>query len=372
MSAATSLGQISAEHLCLCFVGSQIDERFEYLIAKLEAEGRDFCLLVFPEVDFAQKQLIRQAVARKNSIAIRSRVKLRAHWQDGPKTVVLQSPYSEHYPNYFWAEKLANRQLSFHFVGYGLRMSNWKQGHLRNPSYDYADAIYLNSYVDFARMKLRHPRKARLSADLIVSELLSSRHAPQENGNSRWLWSPHWSQSWPNAKKGYSRFKESVVPIYDFLRSNPNTVLTFSPHPILADALESLLQSQTSQNREVRAVAAVLGEDVGNYKKLLSLPNFQLSNSSLTEEILSHQLLITDGVSIIFYWALTGKPMIVFRDSASPHFGAFGSLCAAFFTTVKSGNDLNKGLQAMTRIGVPSLKSKLLRLILQAGLVTAQ
>lgn len=372
MSAATSLGQISAEHLCLCFVGSQIDERFEYLIAKLEAEGRDFCLLVFPEVDFAQKKLIRQAVARKNSIAIRSLVKLRAHWQDGPKTVLLQSPYSEHYPNYFWAEKLANHELSFHFVGYGLRMSNWKQGHLRNPSYAYADAIYLNSYVDFVRMKLRHPRKARLSADLIVRELLSSQHAPQENGDPRWLWSPHWSQSWLNSKKGYSRFKESVVPIYDFLRSNPNTVLTFSPHPILADALESLLQGQASQNREVRAVAASLREDLCDYKKLLNLPNFRLSNSSLVEEIFSHELLITDGVSIIFYWALTGKPMIVFRDSASPRFGPFGSLCAAFFTTAKTGHDLNKGLQAVSRGGGPSLKSKVLRLILQAGLVSPQ
>lgn len=358
--------------MCLCFVGSQIDERFEGLIVKLEAEGRDFCLLLFPEVGFAQKQLIRQAVARKNSIVVRSRVKLRAHWQDGPKTVVLQSPYLEHYPDYFWEEKLANRQISFHFVGYGLRMSNWKQGHLRNPSYAYADAIYLNSYVDFVRMKLRHSRKARLSVDLIVSELLSSQPAPSENCNPRWLWSSHWSQSWLNGKKGYSRFKESVVPVYDFLRSNPNTVLTFSPHPILRDGLESLLQGQESQNREVRSVAAALRNDLHNYKKLLNLPNFQLSNSSLTEEILSHQLLITDGISIIFYWALTGKPMIVFRDSASPPFGAFGSLCAAFFTKVKSGNDLKKGLQAISRVGVPSVKSKLLRLIVQADLVTAQ
>ncbi len=50
----------------------------------------------------------------------------------------------------------------------------------------------------------------------------------------------------------------------------------------------------------------------------------QLSGSSLAEDVLRSSHLLTEGVSIIAYWATTGKPILVITDDESPQFNSDG------------------------------------------------
>lgn len=47
----------------------------------------------------------------------------------------------------------------------------------------------------------------------------------------------------------------------------------------------------------------------------------ELSSTSLISDCLHNDLLVTDGVSIIGFWATTGKPQAIMRRPDSPEFG---------------------------------------------------
>ena len=58
-------------------------------------------------------------------------------------------------------------------------------------------------------------------------------------------------------------------------------------------------------------------------RALLDLPNVTFSDKSLVEDVLESSALVTDGVSIIGYWASTGKPMLIIRDKDSANFNNY-------------------------------------------------
>jgi hypothetical protein len=102
------------------------------------------------------------------------------------------------------------------------------------------------------------------------------------------------------------------------------------------------------------------------YLSFLGLPNVTRSQNSLVFDVTTHDRLITDGVSIIGYWGLTGKPMIVWRDSESPELNFFGSLICKFLEIVDSSNSFVSALNGRGN----STKRTLLKVLLRTTLRT--
>ena len=98
------------------------------------------------------------------------------------------------------------------------------------------------------------------------------------------------------------------------------------------------------------------------FQKLLSLSNVRLSRDSLPNDILSSDALLTEGVSIIGYWASTGKPMAVYRDENSPEFGANGKLLLEQVTKVANPSEILVWLNDITKVESNELNEKLMEL----------
>jgi hypothetical protein len=127
--------------------------------------------------------------------------------------------------------------------------------------------------------------------------------------------------------EGYSRWAETIETLYHWVRKNPDVQLKVRAHPYLQDALVGFHKGfSESKNPNVRqSIDPKVDQDaLILMSNLLSLSNVVLSNDSMLNDIMDSDALITDGISILGYWAVTGKPMIFIRDSGSPTMNEVG------------------------------------------------
>jgi hypothetical protein len=61
------------------------------------------------------------------------------------------------------------------------------------------------------------------------------------------------------------------------------------------------------------------------WEELISHKNVTISSATMVEDCLRCTRLLTDGISIIFYWSLTGKPIAISSRPDSPAFATFAS-----------------------------------------------
>jgi CDP-glycerol glycerophosphotransferase (TagB/SpsB family) len=134
---------------------------------------------------------------------------------------------------------------------------------------------------------------------------------------------------------------------------HPEIKIVFRPHPLLKDALfkspnkyEKIYQREIKKSLDPRLDNFV----VERIHEMLNLPNVFLSTGTLPEDILESDALITSGVSIIGYFAATGKPMLIYRDSNSPEFGQNGSGLLPFFEVAKNTTELLSWLQSIIKL----------------------
>ena len=361
------LSRLSNKHICLALIPDETQEKMLLWGEMLSANGIDYCNLIVPCARHSENAWSRYPTLAGGRV-VRSQIDLNRHWTPKHTAVVLQSPYLEDYPDWFWAEKVTNHNLEFIYTGYGIALSNWNAGHYRLPSFKLVDKLGVTDVLAYVGAFIHQPLKARLIPDP-QARLLSNSPSSRKPEHTL-LWAPHWSQNWFGNSRGYSRFKESLIPITNFLRNNPEKTLTFRPHPILKEALNCLTANVNPASEEERVTLDSVKNLEIQYSDFISLPNVALSRSSLVDDILNHQNLITDGVSIIAYWGLTGKPMVVWRDSDSPGFNSLGSLLNLFLTKVKSQEELTlfmkqDNIEWRSRISTSALQG-LLRLVLVA------
>jgi hypothetical protein len=121
---------------------------------------------------------------------------------------------------------------------------------------------------------------------------------------NRIIWAPHWSMEW-----GSLHISSKIL--LEYFQSNRLMNLTIRPHPLL-----TALTNRTSLevNREI--VPDLQG--VKYLTNLLKLPNVNISQNPLLSDIEQHSALITDGISIVVYWAMTKKPQLFIHDASSP------------------------------------------------------
>lgn len=149
----------------------------------------------------------------------------------------------------------------------------------------------------------------------------------QSDANLNLLWAPHWSESWGNVEI-------TVRPLHAHFSKNLDHKLTIRSHPLLTELTgKELPPGYFKKNISEPDFRESLHE-------LIALPNVNFSNSNLIDDIVNHNHLLTDGVSIVGFWLASGKKMSLIHDKTSP---SFSSIFKKYFAS-------NPGLNLIPRV----------------------
>lgn len=244
------------------------------------------------------------------------------------KAIFLQSPYIDHYPDWFLN---LHESANLAYSGYSLSLVDYFEGqygsHLvRNSKYLLAGSR--DEYRNYLKYGSKNSIVVLTGNPLMYT--LRKRMALNSNTrseNQTLLWAPHWIEKWETNAKGFARWETAFQSVLIFAEQNIDKKVIVRPHPLLRNVIDAYLSHNSEiLNRESRnaALSDSVKEILPKVKKLLELRNVELSNAAMIDDVLSADMLITEGVSIIGYWAATGKPILILRDSLSPSFNAEG------------------------------------------------
>lgn len=309
----------SGGHICMASLPLNTAEHLEALARDASDLGFDVCWLSF----VSDQNSDSLGGFREGTTAITSRDGFVAHLESHKSVAVfLQSIYPEHYPEWFWAMSAQSRLC---FAGYGAILDTWEWGHYQLPPLK--SCAWLLAETEFVRDKyVEHgndPSRVVVTGNPLMYELrrrLSGADERPSPGRTI-LWAPHWSRTWFEYKRGYSRWEEAVHAVLQVAKDVASVDFVVRPHPLF---LRQLSQGRADEG------ATNPDEYTKAFHELLQLDNVSLSTSGFLDDILRSDALLTDGIGIIAYFAATGRPMAVIRDSDSPPFNPAGQqLCRA-------------------------------------------
>jgi hypothetical protein len=298
-------------HICLAARALSTVEHLGAIARQAETAGLDLCWLDLADEPGIAAAIRTYADADASPLVVASAEDLSGHIHARRSVAVwIQSPYPEHYPEWFWTS-VAGRVA---YAGYGLTLSTWEAG-----LYDltpYRDAAWLvtesrdtqEGYI----ARGVDPARVLLVGNPLLAEL-RLRDGRELDRPFKILWAPHWSEDWFGGR-GYSRWRETVGPVLRYAQEHPRSRVLVRPHPLLPPAV--------ARAPDDDAAAAA-------FRELSNLPNAMTSTGRLVDDILSSKALVTDGVSIIAYWSATGRPLGVTRDADSPPLNAVGQALVA-------------------------------------------
>jgi len=310
---------LSGGHICLASLPLNTAEHLDVLAREASDLGFEVCWLSFD----SEEMLDSIGGLREGTTAITSRADFVAHLESHDSVAVfLQSTYPEHYPEWFWG---VSAQTSFCFAGYGALLDTWEWGHYQLPSLK--SCAWLLAENEFVRDKyVEHgndPSRVVVTGNPLMYELRRRLAGSDERRLPRRtiLWAPHWSLTWFEYKRGYSRWEETVHAVLQVAKDAASVDFVVRPHPLFLRQLNQSVDDDTGPNQDEHTKA---------FHELLRLDNVSLSSSGFVDDILRSDVLLTDGIGIIAYFATTGRPMAVIQDSDTPPFNSAGQrLCRA-------------------------------------------
>jgi hypothetical protein len=336
-------------HICLASLRTPVIEHLLIIREQARRVGVTTCLLDFGQSDF---DLTKNGLHSDcNFNVIQHAEALADHLSTSSSSaIILQSPYPEHYPS--WFEGYPNCPPLAYF-GYGLPMSDWAVGHFAAPLVQKCSYLLASSHYEIHGYQENVPEaQTLLTGNPLLYELRRFQRfntsSDFNQDRSTFLWAPHWTRSWTDSSSGYGRFQESCSNMLRWFRKNPNAKLRFRPHPLLGEALHiAISEGLESSHREARkSLNPALDVSVlSSLRALLELPNVTLSDKSLVQDILESSALVTDGVSIIGYWASTGKPMLILRDTNSAKFNSYVAELIKSADTCAPGKEIESWLE---------------------------
>lgn len=254
------------------------------------------------------------ALTGERAHTMRSSSEFRRHLaKHRPSAVWLLTPFPDHYPD--WLFSLADGRLVY--SGYGPNQSTWTRGLYQLETYDRCRYILADS--DVSRRGYiengQDPEKVLLVGTPMMYEVRRAEaRVPLDHVREiDVLWAPHWTEDW-FGQTGYSSWRRNSHVFLDFATRHPDARIAIRPHPLLEPTLRE---------------ASVDDPDAIAYRELVALPNVEVSEMSMVEDILRAEALVTDGVSIIAYFAATGRPMGVTRYAGSPDSNEVGRALVA-------------------------------------------
>jgi hypothetical protein len=295
-------------HICIFRANNSTSDHADAIATQCADLNIDYCFINFS--GRFQRTWVYGVVLKMHCIKVRS------------SFLWLNTPYKEHQPR--WLTKL-NFKLAY--SGYGLPMSNWTKGHFQAEMISSCKLLLASSEYLFSGYK-RIQNESQLvlfTGDPLMWNLRkylkfnSKRIFPMK----KLLWAPHWSSNWFDGSQGFSRWMEKVGVIHDFAKMHRDLQIVVRPHPLLLNALlDGKEKANRIYQREIDGIFDPIKviDSINEFNSLISLDNVLLSTSTLAEDVTSCDALITTGVSIIGYWAATGKPIAIYRDTGSPNF----------------------------------------------------
>jgi hypothetical protein len=259
----------------------------------------------------------------------------------------LSTPYEEHQPKW-----LTRVNFKFAYAGYGLTISNWEFGHFSGSIIPKCKLLIAGSEYEFLGYKKvsQDFQKILLAGNPLMWQIRDQKRKQpiQKFKVKQILWAPHWTSSWIDSPSGYSRWREKTPVIFEFAKLHPEIQFVFRPHPLLRDGIfEEFNKNNKIYLREIQKSLDIEKDKlvIDILKEFVMLPNVTLSTGSMSKDIIESDALITSGVSIIGYWAATGKPMVIYRDIDSPPFGVNGERLILSSETVNTPTELLMWMQ---------------------------
>ena len=340
------------KHICLSYLRSPTVEHNDVLKHQWDLANGSLCRVDFPSNAFSFETYQGKILGSEKIYTDFNR--LFNHYKKSRSLAVfLQSPYSEHYPPWFLE---VSSECNFAFAGYGISLSNYVDGQFRTPLIQSSKYLLASSNYDYIGYKNNVSGNGQIifTGNPLMYEIRKSldiQKAVKGTAGLKLLWAPHWSKFWLEGSRGFARWQITLEPILEFARRNPDIEILVRPHPILLEALRAHLEdnahlfnreSQVSVNSEIDSGYILL------FKELLTLENVSFSKSSLKDDVLTSTHLVTDGVSIIAYWATTGKPILLVNDSESPSFNEDGLRLMNEIEVASDSKEISNWLKLIT------------------------
>jgi hypothetical protein len=318
---------IKDSHVCGAYLSFATQEHMDAMKIQGLHSGIEFCRATFPSNTFSDSNFRGSRLTL--SKPFKSRQSLVSHYSNSKsRAMFLQSPYNEHYPD--WFENL-HSEINFAYAGYSINLADYYPG-------TYGSSIVRNSRFLLAasqdelngyRMVARADAIVQLTGNPLLFQLrkMITENKDRPKKLTRILWAPHWTNSWTDSSGGFARWGIALEAIHMFARKNPEKEILFRPHPLLRTAIDAERKKEKIlKNRE-----SIKTQESDNFKtfvpelkEFLRLKNVKVSKDTMLQDVYQSDLLVTEGLSIIAYWATTGKPILVLRDDQSPKFNSEG------------------------------------------------
>lgn len=279
------------EHICLTALPNSTLEHMQVLAQQAAAENLDVCWL-----DLGHEPGISAAVqeyAGRLPVAVHDEAALLRHVKKHrPVSVWLHTPYPEHYPAWFWR---AAEEFPLAYTPYGATIpaTVWEEGAYGLETFKKC-AWLLASDEDLRDGWLAHGVPAErivLAGDKMYYEI---RRRAQESFDRRdLLWAPHWIEDM-FGKGSLATWRETAPVLLRYAERHPDTSVVVRPHPFLEKRIDE---------------APVDDQDASLYRRLLAMPNVHRSNRTLVEDVLGSDALISEGMSVLLYFATLGRPI---------------------------------------------------------------
>ncbi|HWL00879.1 MAG TPA: hypothetical protein VNQ52_00745 [Microbacteriaceae bacterium] len=323
------LRRLPSRHVCLASRDIATVEHLGAIADQARAAEFDVCWLDLGDQADVRSAIRQWAEPTAEPLRTPNRSALQRHLRaTRSEAIWLQTPYPEHYPEWFW--ETAGGRLAY--AGYGLTLSTWNEGLYGLETYRKARWLITESESDrsgYLQFGVQPDRVRAFGNPLL--HVLRSRDGNVRAREHDLLWAPHWTEEWFGGS-GFSTWRETAPAIREFAGANPGIRVRVRPHPLLPAAID-------------RAERGDVGTQ--SYLSLLDLPNVSVSAGRLLDDIESSRALVTDGVSIIAYWASTGRPLGITRSDLSPRFNDAGERLVAAADQLSTPEQLHDWLDGL-------------------------
>jgi hypothetical protein len=331
-------------HVCLGRLEISTCDQIEVIGEHLKKAGIDFCYIGFPSNTFTMTSI--NFDHHRNSVKCNTLSDLEKTYAcHSSAMLVLQSPYPEHYP--VWLLD-SSTKINFAYAGYALPLINWENGHFQTQIIKRSKYLLAANKYEYNGYRKNVGREAEVHivGNSILYEIRKKIREDRVNDSEKTttLWAPHWSKTWFEARSGFSRFELILPSMLQFFSERSDQNLIFRPHPILREALFNTSQSSISRESQFIVDRMNIFQFREELERLLSLPNVKLSQSSMLGDVMTSHQLVTDGVSMISYWASTGKPMCIVMDDLTPKFNNIGKKLTKKIKKAATPKQLNEWL----------------------------
>lgn len=352
-------------HVCRAYLDFATQEHLDALAYGSNKSDVKLCHAHFPRTMFSDLNFKKRKISFPPTY--KTRKSLLTHFERSKsKAIFLQSPYIDHYPEWFLG---LHESAHLAYAGYSLNLVDYFQGQYGAELIKSSKYLLAGSYDEYKNYKKYGNSKSLtvLAGNPLMYELRKKLQLTfnSERGNEILLWAPHWIEKWEDNPQGFARWENAIRSVTLFAEKNSHKRVIVRPHPLLRAIIEAYLNKNSQiLNREskIASLSKNVESILPNFRRLLELSNVHLSKSSMIEDVLSADVLITEGVSIIGYWATTGKPVLVLRDEMSPKFNLEGERLLQAIDQTTDRSDIFNWIQSSCQLPTSRVNTNLAEL----------